>query len=1315
MTDAPTRAPRWFWLLVLLPPLWSAPGRIAADTKTYLSLDPGGLLAQAPRLWESDTGLGTVTHQTIGYLFPQGPWWWIADVLGIPDWITQRLWWSLIVGLALFGAHRLARSLTLPAAAATVTALAYGFSPYLFAYVSRISAILVPWAVLPWMIVVLSAGVRDGTRWRHPARFALLVLLAGTVNATSIAFVVAGAVLWVLAEVASLRRVWPVLWRSALASMAVSIWWLVALVGQGAEGIAILRFTETYATIRSTALPSELLRGFGYWFSYGGDWLDPWVGATYGLLGQPWYLAIGLALVVAALLGLSRVVSPARRPAAVMVLAGLAFAVGEAWTGRWTPWGAVFGGLVEAGPGMVLRSTQRAVPVLALGLAVGLGAFAASGPRLVRIPRRALVMGALAVQALPWWTGGIATDGITRGDIPEYWTDVADVLGDDTAHRVWETPGSDFASYRWGGTIDPVLVGLTDRPVVARELIPLGTDHSADLVSEIERRVTENTLDPAAIAPLARLMGIDAIVARNDLEFERYALARPDDVTDRLDAADGAGRVLTGPMITPDEHLIDEQTYGGNPGIGEVPAVAVWSVDDPLPILTVRSSGTAGGAGLVLHGSGATLVALAEHGLIDGAEVIIDGDSFAGEPADVVDAWTVLGDSNRAEDRRWYSIGAVLGATRAAGESSDDPSLQSLDVVAPDRATVSELEGGMRLVTATGYGSPAVLSGEDRPEHAVDGDPFTAWRGAALEATTGLAWSGELSEPSSPAWVDLLQPVTGERARWITRARIATDGPAGEWSAVVDLDDTSRTAPGQRVALGGGIIDRIVIEVLADSVGPLPGYGNSPGVGFAEVSLDGVAPSIEWIVLADDPRPADAVGRTTLVFDRRRIDPSTANRFDPEPRLVRRFDLAVGGEFTVTGRWSTSAHGLHPVVRDSSPALIGVTEAVWVSEFDPVDPFIVVDLDRSAGEDLGVRVATGSVFSGVGTVTLTDEAGTSVTATPEADGWARFDTSTIAGDRVRVVFGDITARSTVDRFSERSRTLPVGVVDIVGVVVARDVAPGPLDVCRDGLLTVDGIDVPVRLASDGSFTACAAVDVGDGRHEVLTAPGHVAGVDLDRVVLDTGSGRVDSEVRPLPMERTDTVVAATVDLAPGEWVVFAESLAGWRASVDGIDLGEPVLVNGYAMGWPIDTAVSGELRIEWEAQRAVTSGLIAGGVAIVVVAWLALRRRPGSSPAAESPSVAVGGPWGRRQVAVLVAITLGPAVIAAPFVARLTRPGRRWLLAAPFIAMWAWTSARQIRWDMPIDLRWPASMGWAQWLVLAVVAGCCWVALTDDE
>ncbi|MGB0822321.1 MAG: alpha-(1-_3)-arabinofuranosyltransferase domain-containing protein, partial [Ilumatobacteraceae bacterium] len=91
-------------LVAFLPPLWSAPGKIAADTKSYLSINPWGLLQQATQLWDSSTGLGTVTHQTIGYLFPMGPWWAAADVAGIPDWLTQRLWWGALVFTALLGA-----------------------------------------------------------------------------------------------------------------------------------------------------------------------------------------------------------------------------------------------------------------------------------------------------------------------------------------------------------------------------------------------------------------------------------------------------------------------------------------------------------------------------------------------------------------------------------------------------------------------------------------------------------------------------------------------------------------------------------------------------------------------------------------------------------------------------------------------------------------------------------------------------------------------------------------------------------------------------------------------------------------------------------------------------------------------------------------------------------------------------------------------------------------------------------------------------------------------------------------------------------
>src|SRR4051812_13677229 len=59
-----------------LPLLWSSPGLVSADTKSYLTLDPSRLLAKAPYLWDPTVGMGTVTHQTIGYLWPLGPYYW---------------------------------------------------------------------------------------------------------------------------------------------------------------------------------------------------------------------------------------------------------------------------------------------------------------------------------------------------------------------------------------------------------------------------------------------------------------------------------------------------------------------------------------------------------------------------------------------------------------------------------------------------------------------------------------------------------------------------------------------------------------------------------------------------------------------------------------------------------------------------------------------------------------------------------------------------------------------------------------------------------------------------------------------------------------------------------------------------------------------------------------------------------------------------------------------------------------------------------------------------------------------------------------
>src|SRR5207248_5497977 len=92
---------------------------------------------------------------------------------------------------------------------------------------------------------------------------------------------------------------------------------------------------------------------------------------------------------------------------------------------------------------------------------------------------------------------------------------------------VLEAPGSDFASYRWGNTVDPITPGLTDRPYVARELIPYGTAGSSDLLNALDRRLQEGVADPRGIAPLLRRMGVGDLLARNDIEYERYDLVPP--------------------------------------------------------------------------------------------------------------------------------------------------------------------------------------------------------------------------------------------------------------------------------------------------------------------------------------------------------------------------------------------------------------------------------------------------------------------------------------------------------------------------------------------------------------------------------------------------------------------------------------------------------------------------------------------------------------------------------------------------------------------------------------------------------------------
>ena len=68
--------------LALYPPLVvTKRGEVAADSKQLLFVNAGRFLGKVPYLWDPSVGMGTVTHQTLGYLLPMGPWFWVTDQL----------------------------------------------------------------------------------------------------------------------------------------------------------------------------------------------------------------------------------------------------------------------------------------------------------------------------------------------------------------------------------------------------------------------------------------------------------------------------------------------------------------------------------------------------------------------------------------------------------------------------------------------------------------------------------------------------------------------------------------------------------------------------------------------------------------------------------------------------------------------------------------------------------------------------------------------------------------------------------------------------------------------------------------------------------------------------------------------------------------------------------------------------------------------------------------------------------------------------------------------------------------------------------
>ena len=823
--------------------------------------------------------------------------------------------------------------------------LAYELSPYALNYSARISAVLLPWAGLGWMIGLTVRSARTGG-WRHPALFALVVLTVGSVNATSLALAGLGPVLWLVHASVTDRSIGP---RRALAAaarigvltVAVSLWWMAGLALQSGYSLNVLRYTESREVVALASTAPEVLRGLGYWFFYGNDKLGPWIEPSVAYTQGGWLIFVGFGLATLALGSAALVRWRHRSYFVLLAAAGALIAVGFHPPEDPSLLGSLFERYSRTGPLLAMRSLPRAVPLVALAMAVllGVGVNAlASRMRNLGAVAAGLVLVGVVLNNPAMWRIGMVEEHLNRPEaIPEYWLEAAEALdrgSDGGESRVWEVPGSDFASYRWGNTVDPITPGLMDRGYVARELVPFGSAQSASLVGAVDRRLQEATLDPASLQTVSRLMSVAEVVHRADLIFERYRTPRPVETAGFLARVPGLHTVETFgepvPNVAgPEQTLIDEIHLARPGDVEHPPPVSRYGVDDPLPVVRTRPVGGAtvlvGDADGIVDAAGAGVVDL-DRSLVFAADIAADpalGDLVLSEPAHIV-----VTDSNRRRAQRWGTLRENRGHTEQAAEQPmrHDPldnRLPAFDYAAieanvgsvDDVRTVSEQRGPV-AAQATAHGNPVTYTNDDRPYNAVDGSLDTAWVVAAFSEAIGERLRLTLTEPAVVDSMRLVQPQdrserhTVENDRHITEVAIRVD--SGD-PVTVALDERSRSPQGQTVPLQveASVIE---IEITATSIGRRITYPAVAPVGFAEVDL-GLGTVLEVI---RTPRALlDRVGAgledhtVTVVLTRERSDPREPVRTDPELQMVRAVPLPAGSVVEQTGGPEQTGGGKH--------------------------------------------------------------------------------------------------------------------------------------------------------------------------------------------------------------------------------------------------------------------------------------------------------------------------------------------------------------------------------------------------------------------
>ncbi|HTW21804.1 MAG TPA: alpha-(1-_3)-arabinofuranosyltransferase family protein [Mycobacteriales bacterium] len=1223
-------------------------GLIAADTKLDLVVAPWRFLVTAATAWDPTADAGTLQNQAYGYLFPMGPFFLLGYLAHVPAWIVQRTWESALLVGAFLGTFRLSRLLGVagwwPRVAAGLT---YALAPRMLMEIGIISSELLPVVALPWVLIPLVQGAREGSPRRAAALSGIALLFAGGTNAAATLAILPVPVLWLLTRERGPRRAALARWWTLAVALSC-LWWTVPLLVLGKYSPPFLNWIESAAVTTSPTSLATTLRGAEHWEAYLGSNVWP---AGYIFVTQRTVVFATAVVAAAGLIGISL-----RRTRNRFFL-GTCLAAGLVLT--------TFGHVASIGPLAAMtertsldgalnafRNIHKFDPVLRLPIAIGVGQLVAAGierwGRRARQPRpgRAdpLVTGTVAALCIavaaiaPALTGTLIPELHAVND-PSWWHQAADWLGDQGDGRALVVPGAAQPIYLWGSPRDDALQPLATSPWTVRDSIPLANAGYIRLLDEVDAELAAGQADPSLAEVLAR-SGIRYVVVRNDLDTTASDATPLQFVYSTLDNSAGFRKVKSfGPNLISGSNPNELTDSGALPPSAAITVYADTAWTGDVALLPTSQA-------VVANGSADNLADLTAAGVSPDQPVIFAPAELppgAGPPS------TALTDGIR---RREFAFGGIGGysATMTANQpyTLARAAHDYLPTPSPPLSTTSYL--GIKDVLASSSGASANaainVSAANGPWSALDGNLFTAWRVGAYAGAIGQWLQVDLAAQLDLSTASIA--FAGLANGYPDRIRVTTAAGRLDQTVVPDgLPQTIRLPAGEtgfvRITLlhmadgssgrAAGIAELSIPGVLAARTLDVPGSGRPDLVAFSleagnrsDCLTVNAAPACDpaWSANGEEDGSLD---RTFTLSGTATYDTRALVTLRPGAALNQVLDR--GQPLTAV---ASSVDSSDPRSRPEA-AVDGTPDTGWIAAPRDLKPTLTVTMQK-AHRLTGIELTPYAGAPARAPVEVQVTAGSSqVTRVVPSDGVIHF-AHPVRARSVRIHVIRAALRITTIPGSTRPQFLPVGIgeVDLLGRHVPHAIPRQKFRLgCRAGVtLGIDGVPVPMHVSAPMSTAlagdALPAVPCrvhGDRKLGLPPAWQRLA-AGRNRVTLDASAVTdpqsielrlVGQPARPAPVALpvhqllwtasnravgVDTKVAALL-------VVHENANPGWHATYDGRAL-TAVTVDGWQQAWLVPAGAHGVVHLRFAPQKTFAIGLLAGAAAALVLIGLAIRR-----------------------------------------------------------------------------------------------------------